>query len=155
MGSSQHLIPFGYLEVPLPPACFLVWRALWNRPAPFRGRPPRMREAGLKICKASLRNCDLACVAVGLASKMLKYYDIFDAKFWTTAFCCKKSLNIKAKIVSNLDTVTEHWWLVLFCRPVLKRSSSPQREAPNSVYSVTRLQLTATFSLSMINRKLN
>ena len=24
MGSGQHLIPFGYLEVPLPPACSLV-----------------------------------------------------------------------------------------------------------------------------------
>ena len=36
MGSGQHLIPFGYLEVPLPPACSLVWRALWNRPAPLK-----------------------------------------------------------------------------------------------------------------------
>ena len=35
MGSGQHLIPIGYLEVPLPAACSLVWRALWNRPAPF------------------------------------------------------------------------------------------------------------------------
>ena len=35
MGSGQHLIPFGYLEVPLPAACSLVWRALWNRPAPL------------------------------------------------------------------------------------------------------------------------
>ena len=35
MGSGQLLIPFGYLEVPLPAACSLVRRALWNRPAPF------------------------------------------------------------------------------------------------------------------------
>ena len=35
MGSGQLLIPFGYLEVPLPAACSLVRRAFWNRPAPF------------------------------------------------------------------------------------------------------------------------
>ena len=35
IGSGQLLIPFGYLEVPLPAACSLVRGALWNRPAPL------------------------------------------------------------------------------------------------------------------------
>ena len=35
MGSGQLLIPFGYLEVPLPAACSSVRRAFWNRPAPL------------------------------------------------------------------------------------------------------------------------
>ena len=38
MGSGQLLIPFGYLEVPLPAACSLVRRALWNTPAPLAKR---------------------------------------------------------------------------------------------------------------------
>ena len=43
MGSGQHLIPIGYLEVPLPAACSLVWRALWNRPAPLSNFLPLCR----------------------------------------------------------------------------------------------------------------
>ena len=36
MSSGQLLIPIKYLEVPFAPACFIVWPALWNRPAPLR-----------------------------------------------------------------------------------------------------------------------
>ena len=35
MSSGQLLIPIKYLEVPFAPACFIVWPALWNRPAPL------------------------------------------------------------------------------------------------------------------------
>ena len=35
MSSGQFLIPIKYLEVPLSPAWFIVWPALWNRPAPL------------------------------------------------------------------------------------------------------------------------
>ena len=38
MSSGQLLIPIGYLEVPLPPACFIVWQALWNRLASSFGQ---------------------------------------------------------------------------------------------------------------------
>jgi len=37
MSSGQLLIPIKYLEVPFAPACFIVWPALWNRPAPLIG----------------------------------------------------------------------------------------------------------------------
>ena len=36
MSSGQFLIPIKYLEVPLSPAWFIVWPALWNRPAPLQ-----------------------------------------------------------------------------------------------------------------------
>ena len=36
MSSGQFLIPIKYLEVPLSPAWFIVWQALWNRPAPLK-----------------------------------------------------------------------------------------------------------------------
>ena len=35
MSSGQLLIPIKYLEVPFAAACFIVWPALWNRPAPL------------------------------------------------------------------------------------------------------------------------
>ena len=35
VSSGQFLIPIKYLEVPLSPAWFIVWPALWNRPAPL------------------------------------------------------------------------------------------------------------------------
>ena len=49
MGYGQHLIPLGYLEVPLPPACSLVWRALWNRPAPFWLTKKSVSQQGLDV----------------------------------------------------------------------------------------------------------
>ena len=40
MSSGQLLIPIEYLEVPLPPACFLVWPPFWNKSAPLEASSP-------------------------------------------------------------------------------------------------------------------
>ena len=76
MGSGQLLIPFGYLEVPLPAACSLVRRALWNRPAPFGG------PFGLEYCLLAF---DTELVLLGTAVK--SHPHIWDMQFPRSKKC--------------------------------------------------------------------
>ena len=55
MSSGQFLIPIKYLEVPLSPAWFIVWPALWNRPAPFK--LPKIAYLHDKYCLEAVCVC--------------------------------------------------------------------------------------------------